>query len=236
MILFCIILLTIAIAVICLLIHKIKKQKAHICDTERYYKSILREQAKKTNTEINSLLKQIAERTQLFESEKAKSDRLQEIISNTKCLICKEPSNGKHYCYSCYSKYKNGSIDVRITNCLDIKIIDLYGNKSYRGGDGRMYRSRAEALISHYLFDNGIRYIYEKPIFYMENGLNKTLHPDFFLPDYNVYIEYNELEEREYINSKLYAMKVYKQKGLRVIIITQKELSDIASFLMPQLS
>ena len=30
------------------------------------------------------------------------------------CIICGEPSNGKHFCLNCYSKYKNKAIDLKI--------------------------------------------------------------------------------------------------------------------------
>ena len=63
------------------------------------------------------------------------------------CIICGEPSNAKHFCLNCYNKYKNKAIDIRITNCKEIKILDQYGNLTIECDDGRRVRSRAEALI-----------------------------------------------------------------------------------------
>ena len=101
------------------------------------------------------------------------------------CLICGEPSNGKHFCLSCYHKYKDKAIDLRITNCKEVKVLDQYGNLSIECDDGRMVRSRAEALISNFFYNNKIRSVYEKTVYYTdpETGEDKTLHPDFVVFD-----------------------------------------------------
>lgn len=151
------------------------------------------------------------------------------------CIICGEPSNGKHFCYSCYKQYKDKSIDVRITNCKDIKILDQYGNLTIECDDGRKVRSRAEALISNFFYNNKIRSVYEKTIYYKENGEDKTLHPDFYLPDYDVYIEYNEIKKKSYLKSKEYTKKVYSELGFQVIIMDDQDLNSIAGCLKPKL-
>lgn len=151
------------------------------------------------------------------------------------CLICGEPSNGKHFCIRCYHEYKDKSIDIRITNCKETKILDQYGNLTIECDDGRKVRSRAEALISNFFYNNKIRSVYEKTIYYKENGENKTLHPDFYLPDYNVYIEYNEIKKKSYLKSKEYTQKIYDQLGFNVIIMDDQDLNSIAGCLKPKL-
>ena len=154
-----------------------------------------------------------------------------------KCIICGEPSNGKHFCYACYNKYKDRSIDIRITNCRETEIIDEYGNLTYTCDDGRKVRSRAEAIICSWLYNNNIRIKYEEVVPYIDkkSGETKTLHPDFFLPDYNLYIEYNELTNPTYLKSKEYTQKIYESLGLNVMIMTDKELRDVAACLKPVL-
>lgn len=149
------------------------------------------------------------------------------------CLICNNPSNGKHFCFDCYRKYKDKAIDIRITNCKETKILDAYGNLIIECDDGRKVRSRAEALISNFFYNNKIRSVYEKTVYYEENGENKTLHPDFYLPDYELYIEYNEIKKKSYLKSKDYTKKIYEQLGLKVIIMDDKDLNSIAGFLKP---
>jgi hypothetical protein len=153
------------------------------------------------------------------------------------CIICGEPSNSKHFCLSCYRKYKDKSIDIRIINCREIKILDEYGNLTIECDDGRKVRSRAEALISNFFYNNKIRSVYEKTVYYTdpETGEDKTLHPDFYLPDYDVYIEYNEIKKKSYLKSKEYTKKIYAYLGFKVIIMDDQDLNSIASCLKPKL-
>lgn len=149
------------------------------------------------------------------------------------CLLCGKPSNGKHFCYVCYKKYKDRAIDIRISHCKDVEILDEYGNLTIKCDDGRKVRSRAEAMISNWLYKETIRSVYEKTIFYKENGEDKTLHPDFFLPDFDLYIEYNEITSKPYLKSKEYTKKIYESLGYRVLIMSEKDLQDIEACLKP---
>ena len=151
------------------------------------------------------------------------------------CIICGDHSNGKHFCYNCYKQYKDKSVDIRITNCKEIKILDQYGNLTIECDDGRKVRSRAEALISNFFYNNKIRSVYEKTIYYKEDGQDKTLHPDFYLPDYDVYIEYNEIKKKSYLKSKEYTKKIYAELGFKVIIMDDQDLNSIAGCLKPKL-
>lgn len=151
------------------------------------------------------------------------------------CIICGEPSNGKHFCFNCWNKYKDKSIDIRISNCSSTEILDQYGNLIITCDDGRKVRSRAEALISNFFYNNKIRSVYEKTVYYEEDGKNKTLHPDFYLPDYNLYIEYCELSNKPYLKKKEYTQSIYKKLGFDVLIMDDKDLNDIAGCLKPKL-
>ena len=144
------------------------------------------------------------------------------------CIICGQPSNGKHFCYECWKKYRDKSIDIRISNCSSIQILDEYGTKSIRAKDGRLVRSLSEKIIIDYFFDNFIRVVYEKTIPYTnEKGEEKELHPDFYLTDYDLYIEFNGLTNKAYLKMKDYANKIYKEKGLKVEILESSDLGDI---------
>lgn len=207
-------LLLIALVAIVFLIRSVRMRDEYIYETEEEYEQLEAD----------------------LESETKECEQLKSKIASTKCILCDEPSNGKHYCYSCYTKYKERAIDVRLKNCSSSEILDYYGNKTFVCDDETKVRSRAEALISNFLYNNRIRYIYEKSVHYVENDATKTLHPDFYLPDYNLYIEYNELETESYLRSKEYAMRIYRQKGMNVIVMTNKDLYDIAAFLSPKLN
>jgi len=78
---------------------------------------------------------------------------------------------------------------------------------------GEKVRSYEELIIANYLFLNGIKYEYEKT--YKVNGKSYNYRPDFYLTDYNIYLEhfginekgrakqYNEYEERKYLQDIL---------------------------------
>lgn len=149
-------------------------------------------------------------------------------VSELTCIICGEPSNGKHFCLNCYREYKDHSIDIRITNCRDTEVIDKYGNKKVKTKDGRFVRSLSEKIILDYFFDHYIRVVYEKTVPYInEKGENAELHPDFYLQDYNVYIEFNGLTNKTYLKKKDYVNKIYNSKKLNVIILDSNDINDI---------
>lgn len=164
-------------------------------------------------------------------------EQTKEDTSGLTCIICGDTSNGKHFCLSCYRKYKDKAVDIRITNCKETKILDEYGNLCIECEDGRKVRSRAEALISNFFFMNKVRSVYEKTVYYddPDTGESKTLHPDFYLPDYDVYIEYNEIKKKSYLKSKEYTQKIYDTLGFKVIIMDDQDLNSIASCLKPKL-
>ena len=168
--------------------------------------------------------------------------------ANIDCLICGENSNGKHFCSTCYNKYKNKAIDIRIENCTDISIIDKYGNLKYKCKDGRYVRSLQEQTIANTLWDLDIKYVYEEQVSYYEEKtiekfffepewmpdtetITKTLHPDFYLPQFNIYIEHMGFKSKEHYNSLNYKKKIYEKQGLNVIITTHENLTDFKNFI-----
>ena len=154
--------------------------------------------------------------------------------NNLTCIICDEHSNGKHFCIKCWNKYKDKAIDVRITNCKEVEIIDAYGNLQYKCDDGRKVRSKSEKIISDFLFKYGIRTIYEKTVYYYPNENEViTLHPDFYLPDYNYYIEHNGIDSKTYKANKKKTEEMYKSLNYKVIVTTENDLSDIEAKLKP---
>ena len=144
------------------------------------------------------------------------------------CIICGDPSNGKHFCYNCWNKYKDKAIEIRITHCAVTQLLDEYGNKTKRTKDGRLVRSLSEKIIMDYFFDNYVRVIYEKTIPYTnEKGEEKSLHPDFYLIDHNLYIEFNGLTNKQYLKKKEYAYSIYKNLGLNVEILEPADIDEI---------
>lgn len=150
------------------------------------------------------------------------------------CIICGKISNGKHFCLSCYNEYKNHSVDIRITNCKETQILDKYGNLQYRCEDGRKVRSKSEKFITDFLFKYNIRAVYEKTVYYYpENGNTIELHPDFYLPDHDLFIEHNGLDTKSYKANKAKTEEMYKSMGYKIVVTTEKDLEDIEKVLKP---
>lgn len=161
-----------------------------------------------------------------------KNETTTDSSSELTCIICGQPSNGKHFCKSCYHTYKDRSVDIRITHCIDTEILDEYGNLTYKCNDGRKVRSRAEKIISDTLFELQVLSIYEEIVnYYTEDGKIVELHPDFYLPKYEIYIEYNELKNKPYLKNKEHTQKMYTELQKKVVIMTEKDLEDVKKFL-----
>lgn len=52
------------------------------------------------------------------------SKEIQDIFDENECILCGEDANGYLFCKSCYRKYKNQSILVKIDNCEDFEVIE----------------------------------------------------------------------------------------------------------------
>lgn len=63
--------------------------------------------------------------------------------------------------------------------------------------NGENVKSLEEAFIANFLFLNGVKYEYEKkyPKEYVSDGQHRAYHPDFYLPDYDIYLEHYAVNE-----------------------------------------
>ncbi|HKU48363.1 MAG TPA: hypothetical protein VJP79_00310 [Nitrososphaera sp.] len=98
--------------------------------------------------------------------------------------------------------------------------------------NGEIVKSGGERIIADYLRAHGIRYEYEKPAF--DATGRRISRPDFFLSDYDVYVEYwgmvnsNEKHERqEYIKSMEWKIRRYHENGKRFISIYPEDLGNL---------
>lgn len=142
-------------------------------------------------------------------------------------MLCGEPANGYHFCYDCYQKVRNGA-DLRIApGGTKAEIIDPYGNKRFRAKNGVWVRSQGEQSVLNWLYDNYIRAEYEKTVPYGDLDLK----PDFYLPDFDLFIEYNGKDDPIYLQRKKETMNIYKKLKLNVLTLKQEDLEDPSSTL-----
>ena len=92
---------------------------------------------------------------------------------------------------------------------------------------GEVVRSYSEKVIADWLCRNGIRYVYEYPAFDRKGSV--ISRPDFYLPDYGVYVEYWGLAgtEREYDRMIRWKVSQYRRNMVRVISLYPDELGNL---------
>ena len=96
---------------------------------------------------------------------------------------------------------------------------------------GEVVRSRSEKVIADWLFRRGIRYDYERPVF--DSRGHRVGVPDFYLPDFGVYVEYWGLVGADRGYEKRMARKIerYLRNGVRVVSLYPGDLRDLDSVL-----
>jgi hypothetical protein len=87
-------------------------------------------------------------------------------------------------------------------------------NKTIRASDGTFVQSDGERLIAEWLKTRKIAYRYDERFRIMEGY---AIRPDFYLPEFDVYIEYWGMDTADYKIGMLKKQTLYQQEGKRVI-------------------
>jgi hypothetical protein len=92
---------------------------------------------------------------------------------------------------------------------------------------GESVKSHSEGLIADYFSRNGIRYEYEHPI----HGIG---HPDFYLPDYDLVVEFwglvdadDERVRTRYVKTMKWKMAQYYSRKIKFVSIYPQNLSNL---------
>ena len=94
---------------------------------------------------------------------------------------------------------------------------------------GEVVRSKKESILANYLKSKNIEYEYEREI----NVDGKKMLTDFYLPKYDIYIEYWGLDKlenktgKEYRKRKAEKIELYDNSNLKLISIDENDLKDI---------
>lgn len=100
--------------------------------------------------------------------------------------------------------------------------------------DGEIVKSGGERLIADYFHNHDIRYEYEKPA--KDSSNRKISKPDFYLPEYDIYVEYwgmvetkNYHKRQQYIKGMQWKKARYHENGLMFISVYPEDLGDLGS-------
>ncbi len=95
----------------------------------------------------------------------------------------------------------------------------------FEAPDGTRVRSRADYIVATWLHQHGIVYQYQVPLPYRdERGGNAYIHPDFYLYEHNIYVEFWGRDGAAYLESRDFKERVYAQRGIVPVAIVKEEL------------
>lgn len=178
------------------------------------------------------------------------SDNLDNIIDKYfKKTIYKDKSNFKSLMifYSCYinipkdleqfdnlgeyyKQCKNLDFTTIKDKCEMNKIVEEKLKLERKTINREQVKSIEEVMIANYLYLNGIKYVYEYKYPYdIDDNYRKNYRPDFYLPDYDIYIEhfgvnkdgtnslFTEIEQEKYIKGIEWKRELHKKHGTTLV-------------------
>jgi len=116
------------------------------------------------------------------------------------------------YCAACFDAVfiERRNFDMKVQN-----------QKTILSADRTVVQSRGERQIADWLAAHGIPYRYDDK-FQIIQGF--AVRPDFYLPRYDVYIEFWGLDTTDYKIGMLLKQKLYQQEGKRLISLYPADL------------
>ncbi|OGQ87096.1 MAG: hypothetical protein A2512_06365 [Deltaproteobacteria bacterium RIFOXYD12_FULL_56_24] len=104
--------------------------------------------------------------------------------------------------------------------------------KNIRAKDGTWVQSDGERLICEILDEERIRYRYDER-FRILDGY--AIRPDFYLPEFDVYIEYWGMDTADYKIGMLKKQQLYQQQGKKLVSLFPEDRSGMREKLLSKL-
>lgn len=161
--------------------------------------------------------------------------------SDLTCIICGEPSNGKHFCIKCWNLYKKKTIYLKIVDCKTTVPLGAEYEGHLETKDGHIVKSHVERDIDNYLFSKNIPHAYEST-YDVDGDPEHEFKPDFYLPNYlgedkDVYIEYFGMKGTKDGDKKInYKIPIYKRDKATLICLYPQDDSRIETVLKRKLN
>lgn len=163
-------------------------------------------------------------------------------------VIREAESRRKHWCARCRRPVTKEESAAGIEkygkpycrHCLDERILeernfeaDVASAKRLRTSDDVAVQSRGEKKIGDWLSRKRIEYVYDER--YRIAG-DVSIRPDFYLPEFDLYIEYWGMQEQDYLARKSEKKFLYQRAGKKLISLDWRDLENIESVLEEKLS
>ena len=105
--------------------------------------------------------------------------------------------------------------------------------KARRTAGGTAVQSRGEKRIAEFLEREGIAYEYDER--YRISGAD-TIRPDFYLPEFDVYIEYYGMDTPEYNANRRRKHVLYQRAAKRLVSVSREDDAHLVEILRQKLS
>ena len=130
----------------------------------------------------------------------------------------------RSYCDKCFDEVylKRRNFDTKV---------EL--NKTIRTNDGTFVQSDGERKIAEWLTKNNITYRYDERFRIIEG---MAIRPDFYLPEFDVYIEYWGMDTADYKIGMLKKQKLYQQEGKKLVSLYFSDKPNLEKLLHQKLS
>lgn len=131
---------------------------------------------------------------------------------------------GRAYCRHCQDEKELEARDFEST---------VEAAKIRRTTGGTVVQSRGEKRIAEFLEAEGIAYVYDER--YRVSGAD-LIRPDFYLPEFDLYIEYFGMNTPEYNEKRRRKQVLYQRAGKRLISVSFRDDADLVGVLKAKLS
>ncbi len=158
-----------------------------------------------------------------------------------------EEQQAVHQCQRCgvcvtadeYARSQRAFQRVFCDKCFDEVYIERRNfdtkvelKKTIRTKDGTLVQSDGERRIAEYLNSNNIVYRYDERMRIIEGY---AIRPDFYLPEFDLYIEYWGMDTADYKIGMLKKLKLYQQEGKRLISLYREDKPHLENVLSKKL-
>lgn len=131
---------------------------------------------------------------------------------------------GKPYCYHCF--------DERILEDVNFEK-NVEEAKRLRTTNHVAVQSQGEKRIGDYLAKNRIRFVYDERY---RIAADAVLRPDFYLPEFDLYIEYWGMDTDDYLERRREKQFLYRRAGKKLISLTPDDLPRMEEILREKLA
>jgi len=159
-----------------------------------------------------------------------RESRLKHWCARCRKIVSEEESRrgidkyGKPYCYHCFEEKTHE--DARFET-------DVEAAKRLRTTDEVAVQSQGEKRIGDWLAAKGIAYRYDERMV-VAGGLR--IRPDFYLPEFDLYIEYWGMDTPEYVANMRHKRILYQREKKKLISLSYRDFDRLEQLLEEKLS